>query len=474
MNPDVHLDQLRARQDQIVRRLKGWCRGLLEEQLGKIQFLHRTVGEFLRTQEMSEFLESKRPRYFNTGLSILKAYVAWLKVSNLESGNFMLFEESGLQDLAFCESPLYLGVRTALTYASYLELLDEVPTAALDSLVDEMDFRLADMARTIKPTLVGHRLETYEHVSGLIRLISLDLPLMGYLSRKLRAEPSFLSMFGQSPISMVLWTPTQSHKIWPIESRQKLEYVFKAGSSPNELTVGSMQMITVWEKFLSEVLPKGSPTRWTRAGPKFQDAIEQGLVQVFLDFGANPQARIWSGSDNVAPAFTLFVAAAFDMEWHDRAEEMYFQALDSFIKGGAAFDSSGTSCSESRPSGLDQTLVEFAMIDFAEFNSSMCTTAAKPAQGHHDVIFGRLEAKLDLFDSFEQKPQRLFLAKLLKKILACAQKASWPLDKYQHLIDRALHNEYPPPGDIIPSLCLKRSGTLDFDAYKGRTKLRLC
>ncbi|KAM0385042.1 hypothetical protein ACHAQC_011764 [Fusarium culmorum] len=474
MNPNGHQDQLRVRQKQIVRRLRGWCRGLLEEQLGKIQFLHRTVGEFLRTREMSDFHESKRPRYFNTGLSILKAYVAWLKLSNLEGGNFMLFEESGLQDLAFCESPLYLGVRTALTYASYLELVDEVPKTALDSLVDEMDLRLADMAKAIKPTLVGHHLETSEHVSGLIRIISLDLPLMGYLSRKLMAEPSFLSIFSQSAISMVLWTPTLSHTIWPIESRQKLEYVLKAGSSPNELTVGSMHMITIWEKFLSEVLPKGSPTRWTRAGPKFQDAIEQGLVQVFLDFGANPQARIWSVSGNVAPAFTLFVAAAFDMEWHDRAEEMYFQALDSFIKGGAAFDSSENSRNESRPSGLDQTLVEFSMIDFAEFDSFKRTTAAEPAQGHHEVIFGRLEAKLDLVDSFEQKPQHLFLAKLLKKILACAHKASWPLDKYQDLIDRALRDEDPPPANIVPSLYLKRSGTLEFDEYGRKTKRRLC
>ncbi|SPJ76042.1 uncharacterized protein FTOL_05773 [Fusarium torulosum] len=241
---------------------------------------------------MSYFLESKRPRYFNTGLSIPKAYVTWLKLSNLEGGNFMLFEESGLQNLAFCESPLYLGVRTALKYASYLELIDEVPKTVLDSLVDKMDLRLADMDRAIKPTLVGHRLETSEYFSGLIRIIALDLHLMGYLSKKLMVEPSFLSIFNQSPISMVLWTPTLSHTTWPIESRNKLEYVLKAGSSPNELTVGSMHMITIWEKFLSEVLPKGSPTRWTRAGTKFQDAVEQGLVQVFLDFGANPQAKI--------------------------------------------------------------------------------------------------------------------------------------------------------------------------------------
>ncbi|SPJ76041.1 uncharacterized protein FTOL_05772 [Fusarium torulosum] len=153
---------------------------------------------------------------------------------------------------------------------------------------------------------------------------------------------------------------------------------------------------------------------------------------------------------------------------------MYFEALDSFIKGGATFDSSENSRNKSRPSGLDQTLVEFSTIDFAEFDSFARTTATEPAQGHHEIIFGRLEAKLDLVDSLEQNPQRLFLAKFLKRILACAHKASWPLDKYHHLIDRALRDEDPPPSDIAPSLCLKRSGALDFYENRRETKRRLC
>lgn len=470
VSSDDHQEQLRARQERIVRRLKGWCRGLLEEQQGKIQFLHRTVGEFLRTREMSDFLESKRPRYFNTGMSILKAYIAWLKLSNLEAGNFMLFEESGLQNLALCESPLYLGVRAALTYASYLELVDEVPKTALDSLVDEIDLRLAEMAGGIKPTLVGHYLETFEHVSGLVRIIALELPLMGYLSRKLLAEPSFLSVFSQPAISIVLWTPTQSPEVWPIEICQKLEYVLKTGSNPNERTVGSMHMITIWEKFLSEVLPKGSPTGWTRAGPKFQDAIEQGLIQLFLDFGANPKARVWSGPGSVASAFTLFVAAAFDMEWHDQAEEMYFKALDSFIKGGATFESSDNSCNESRPSGLDESLANFSMVDFTDFDSFASITPAEPARAHREVIFDRLQERLNQ----AKRPQRLILARLLKRILECAKKASWPLNKYQHLIDHTLHDGDPPTGDITPTLCLKRSGTFDFDEDRRKTKRRMC
>ncbi|KAF5591708.1 nacht nucleoside triphosphatase [Fusarium pseudocircinatum] len=471
LNPDEAQNHLVARQKQIGRRLKGWCRGLLDEQMGKVHFLHRTVGEFLRTRQMSDFLESKLSVHLNCGLSILKAYLAWLNLSNLEGGNFMLFEDIGIKDLALCDTPLYLGLKSALKYASYLELEENVSKPYLDSLIDEMDVRLARMARAIKPLLVDHVLETSEHVSGLIRIAALDLPLMGYLSRKLSTEPSFLSVFGQSPISTVLWTPTLSHSTWPAESREKLECVLRSGSNPNELTVGSMHMITVWERFLSEILPQGPLTGWTRAGPKFQDAIEHGLVQLFLDFGANPQSKIWLDSINAVSALILFVAASFDLEWNELAEEMYFQALDHFIQGGATLVSSESSLDEFGSSGLDQTLLEVSMIDFAEFTSFPRTTATGSGQLHCKLIFDQFEEKLRTGDwSSSETPQRLFFARLLKKILPFARKASWPVDKYQHLIDRSLNNEKPRPGDIWRSLRLKRCRTVDFDEYGNETK----
>ncbi|KAF5581595.1 nacht nucleoside triphosphatase [Fusarium pseudoanthophilum] len=473
LNPDETQNHLVARQNQIARRLKGWCRGLLDEQMGRVHFLHRTVGEFLRTREMSEFLESKLPAQFNSGLSILKAYLAWLNLSNLEGGNFMLFGDVVIKQLVLCNTPLYLGLQSALKYASYLELEDIVPKAFLDSLIDEMDLRVAKMARAIKPRLVRNVLETSEHVSGLIRLIALDLPLMGYLSRKLSTEPSFLSVFGQSAISTVLWTPTVSHITWPTESREKLKYVFKSGSKPNELTVGSMHTTTVWERFLAEILPKPLPTGWKRAGPKFQDAIEHGLVEVFLDFGAKPQSKIWLDSVNAVSALILFVAAGFDLEWNEQAEEMYFQALDCFIQGGATLDISESSRDEPQASGLDQTLLQVSMIDFAEFNSFTGTATTGSPQRHCELIFDRFEEKLRPVDPISSEtPQHLFFAKLFSRVLPCAQKASWPLEKYQHLIERTLNKEKPQPSDIWRSVYLKRCRTVDFDTHRSKAKRR--
>ncbi|KAH8763193.1 hypothetical protein F5883DRAFT_377791, partial [Diaporthe sp. PMI_573] len=66
----------------VGKRLKGWCKGLLEVQKQdglNVQFLHRTVRDFLQTPEMAAFLKAKAPVGFSANLSIMKAYTAWMK-----------------------------------------------------------------------------------------------------------------------------------------------------------------------------------------------------------------------------------------------------------------------------------------------------------------------------------------------------------------------------------------------------------
>ncbi|KAJ8129401.1 hypothetical protein O1611_g4229 [Lasiodiplodia mahajangana] len=65
--------------EPLARRLNARSKGLLEINHGRVEFLHRTVSDFLRTGEMSKFIsERARPR-FDSNLSIFKAYVSWIK-----------------------------------------------------------------------------------------------------------------------------------------------------------------------------------------------------------------------------------------------------------------------------------------------------------------------------------------------------------------------------------------------------------
>lgn len=67
----------------MARRLKGRCRGLLEvnRHTHCVEFLHRSVIDFLRTAEMSIYLTEKAPRGFDARLSLLRAYTAYIKTT---------------------------------------------------------------------------------------------------------------------------------------------------------------------------------------------------------------------------------------------------------------------------------------------------------------------------------------------------------------------------------------------------------
>ncbi|KAI1129080.1 hypothetical protein F5Y10DRAFT_264542 [Nemania abortiva] len=69
-------------QDDVTWRLNSRCCGLLEVDVyNRVNFLHRTVRDFLRTHEMSDFLRVKGPRGFNSKLCLLKAHIAVMKRS---------------------------------------------------------------------------------------------------------------------------------------------------------------------------------------------------------------------------------------------------------------------------------------------------------------------------------------------------------------------------------------------------------
>ncbi|ROV99426.1 hypothetical protein VMCG_06407 [Cytospora schulzeri] len=75
------VDGVKFQHSTVAIRLNGWCKGLLEVHGHDVHFLHRTVVEFLETKEMSDFLARTSPGDFYAPLSILKAYVAWMKTS---------------------------------------------------------------------------------------------------------------------------------------------------------------------------------------------------------------------------------------------------------------------------------------------------------------------------------------------------------------------------------------------------------
>ncbi|KAI1750325.1 hypothetical protein F4782DRAFT_541685 [Xylaria castorea] len=105
--------------DLTGRRINSKTRGLLEV---VVQFLHRTVRDFLRTREMDDFLSEKSKENLDAALDICIASLAWIKYEcriHVCGPNDDLKNEVGLRDI--------------LRYAT------EVTAARVDGLVKVLD-----------------------------------------------------------------------------------------------------------------------------------------------------------------------------------------------------------------------------------------------------------------------------------------------------------------------------------------------
>ncbi|KAK4235535.1 hypothetical protein C8A03DRAFT_46360 [Achaetomium macrosporum] len=91
-------DEYLRRYDQTRRRINARTMGLLEVdnhfsesghhvgRIQRVQFLHRTVRDFLRTTEMENYISSKLKAGFDAPTSICKAHVVWIKSTRFVAG----------------------------------------------------------------------------------------------------------------------------------------------------------------------------------------------------------------------------------------------------------------------------------------------------------------------------------------------------------------------------------------------------
>lgn len=61
-------------------RINSWCKELLEIRYGKLQFLHRTVYDFLEDPDVRELIQKQAGHEFRARFALCKLYVAWFKI----------------------------------------------------------------------------------------------------------------------------------------------------------------------------------------------------------------------------------------------------------------------------------------------------------------------------------------------------------------------------------------------------------
>ncbi|KAI1734086.1 hypothetical protein F4680DRAFT_439415 [Xylaria scruposa] len=305
----LRLDEYSRALDLTCRRINSKTRGLLEvvsslESTKTVQFLHRTVRDFLRTREMDDFLVEKSRDNFDPALEICMALLAWIKYQLKthiwgQNGDFLNMVE--LHDI--------------LRYAS------EVTAERVDTLVKVLDDLERNVAE-LSPRLLANDLRIA------FRQLAIRYNLFRYVSAKISLNPThFDEAIAQIPALHHPETrdpssPSNDGGYLPVEC---ITVLLEHDHDPNKV-------LTLWSKLFS---------LYFRSRRDANYFTTSGLLQVFLQHGANPNANVGENDARVS-AFALFLLGCFDASFESTASTStttsYLNILQDFFDFGADLD----------------------------------------------------------------------------------------------------------------------------------------
>ncbi|KAI1819111.1 hypothetical protein F4861DRAFT_528209 [Xylaria intraflava] len=209
----------------ISRRINGRCKGLLERNDDRLEFLHRTVYDFLRTKEMSAFLKGQTRNSHGPSLSILKAFLAWVKRSTFVGCKLETRDPPVSQISGFLTR-----LRQGLQYARLAEIQDESSATLTAALLENME---RDITRMLSQGQI--KMTDPSFARDIFRQLVLEAGVGGYTRSKLAVDPKFLtSHYGdrfRSPLYVVL---NPSCKLTVKDQYWILNELLKGGHDPQQ------------------------------------------------------------------------------------------------------------------------------------------------------------------------------------------------------------------------------------------------
>lgn len=307
-------------------RLNSRCKGLLEvDAFDRVNFLHRTVRDFLQMEEMRDILKNHAASGFDAGLSILQAYIFWIKHSAFASMR-------GIAYFGPSKSLLVDTLETALAYAG----MSDSPFV-LD-LIDDLDWAIHRMFETGQATFAGTG--TIQQTQNLFRTCILRTGLDDYSIKRLVREPQYLQGLEVPPLVSVLKLDTQDesdHEMrWSARRVNLLQNLLDHGHDPNEVYDDPESGIetTPWCELTKTLMPCPQleqdqlPSDYPRR--PLMEAVSRGVISMLLDHGADPNAE---GEDSPEPlaVWAKFFLACFSTPGLMLHSDQYLSDLDKMV-----------------------------------------------------------------------------------------------------------------------------------------------
>lgn len=310
-------------------RMNSRCKGLLEvDAFDRVNFLHRTVRDFLQMEEIRDILRSHAASGFDAGLSIFQAYICWIKHSVFAS-------MSGIAYFGPSKSLLVDTLETALAYAGKSD-----SPSVLD-LIDDLDWAIHRMFDTGQATFAGT--ETIQQTQRLFRTCILRTGLDDYSIKRLVREPKYLHGLEMPPLVSVLKLDRKDeneHEMrWSARRVNLLQNLLDHGHDPNEVYVDPESAVetTPWCELTKRLMPcpRLEKDQLPSDYPKrpLMEAVSRGVISMLLDNGADSNAMV-EGEDSPEPlpVWAKFFLAFFStpaLMWHSN---QYLGDLDKMVR----------------------------------------------------------------------------------------------------------------------------------------------
>lgn len=322
--------------DIIEKRLTGWCKGLLEVQKHNgldVQFLHRTVRDFLQTPTLAAFLKAKAPVDFSANLAIMRAYTAWIKSRTFfDKPETVRYVNASGDQIREYETPFIWMVTRFLSAASRTEAMQEHTSSQIQmeafEHIDEFEnsvIKLEEGGQMTFQPYEGDDIEENKYAAGLFHAQLLGHRLDLYLNHKITHEPGYLKLHD---LIRYIAACTESQRIeWCNDwLRNVFERVLKDGEDPNKETAPGNPSSSPFAKLMYCAKENNGGICWG------QPVVRMRLVSLFLDFGADPKASLNTTGWNPC---RLMIAMPLKAESNAYDGDTYLLELDSLFGHGA-------------------------------------------------------------------------------------------------------------------------------------------
>ncbi|KAJ8129596.1 hypothetical protein O1611_g4033 [Lasiodiplodia mahajangana] len=289
------------------RRINARCGGLLEIRKGRVEFLHRSVHDFLLTREMNDYLHLESGPEFKVNLSTLKMYVYSFRCW-VQNGHVALAEDQDIwrNGLAYANEALEEDVEAALA------LLD-----AVGDLYEQTPANMDSAFLNVSPDFIFQ--------SEILRA-GVDR----YVDIRLKESSDFFQSVFESPLCTAM-----EESPWSQGHVKIIKQLLESGSDPN---ADSWEV--PWAVFLRLTCAQKSDHNFTEAlqNSLFSDFLKNGAKRdIKLDLGQHGRVSVcdidrYGGSR--LPC-THFIAALFRYNNSHRFPGECAHALEDFCCGSA-------------------------------------------------------------------------------------------------------------------------------------------